>query len=110
MFYVVLSETFAWFERADGTPWTDADDVAVGCAVHGVYDDDVVYAFVFTNRDNAERWRNDPARDKRRDDGNGYVFNNVDRCGPVNTCETWDDVDAFLSPCCLGDVYVDPTW
>ena len=107
--FVVFTETTAWYDRVDGAPLTNTDVETLGCCSRdGVYDDDVVYVFTFDNRDDAERFVASPNRNTQRVE-NGYVFNNVDSCGPVET-HTDDTLNALLDRACVGDVYHNPTW
>ena len=107
--FVVFTKTTAWFDRVDGTPLTTDDVETLGCCdADGLYDHEIVYAFTFDKRDDAERFVSSPNRSEQRVE-NGFVFHNVDRCGPVET-HTDDTFDALLNRVCVGDVYHNPTW
>ena len=109
--FVVFVETNAWFERVDEQPLTHDDVETLGgvCHTDGVYDHDTLYVFTFDHRGDAERFRSSPSRSSERVDTPGYVFHNVDACGPVET-HTDDTLDALLSRGGVSDVYHNATW
>lgn len=108
VFYVLFTETSAWYEHVDGSPWTDADDQRLGLGDTGgglLYNDDV-YAVVFDNDTDARTYADQNGGVTETVDGNDRsVF--VDRYDPnrLVVCDTVDDVYDACSCCCD-----EPTW